>query len=68
MDLVQFAISPGVLPDMKIKAEEQVIAKLPQLPLGQKLPWRGALRRALPARCWPRGTRRWSRRRLAIRI
>ena len=37
MDLVQFAISPGVQPDMKIKAEEQVIAKLPQLPLGQKI-------------------------------
>jgi len=37
MDLVQFAISPGVQADMKIKAEEQVIAKLPQLPLGQKI-------------------------------
>jgi hypothetical protein len=37
MDLVQFAISPGVQPDMKIKAEEQVIAKLPHLPLGQKI-------------------------------
>lgn len=37
MDLVQFSISPGVQPDMKIKAEEQVIAKLPQLPLGQKI-------------------------------
>lgn len=37
MDLVQFAISPGVQPDMKIKAEEQVIAKLPQAPLGQKI-------------------------------
>jgi hypothetical protein len=37
MDLVQFALSPGALPDLKIKAEEQVIAKLPQLPLGQKI-------------------------------
>jgi len=37
MDLVQFAISPGVQADMKIKAEEQVITKLPQLPLGQKI-------------------------------
>ena len=46
MDLVQFAISPGVLPDMKIKAEEQVIAKLPQLPLGQKI----TLARRAPAR------------------
>lgn len=46
MDLVQFAISPGVLPDMKIKAEEQVIGKLPQLPLGQKI----TLARRAPAR------------------
>jgi len=46
MDLVQFAISPGVLPDLKIKAEEQVIAKLPQLPLGQKI----SLARRAPAR------------------
>jgi len=46
MDLVQFAISPGVLPDMKIKAQEQVIAKLPQLPLGQKI----TLARKAPAR------------------
>jgi hypothetical protein len=46
MDLVQFAISPGVLPDMKLKAEEQVIAKLPQLPLGQKI----TLARKAPAR------------------
>jgi hypothetical protein len=37
MDLVQFATSPGVQADMKIKAEEQVITKLPQLPLGQKI-------------------------------
>jgi len=46
MDLVQFAISPGVLPDLKLKAEEQVIAKLPQLSLGQKI----ALARRSPAR------------------
>jgi hypothetical protein len=46
MDLVQFAISPGVLPDMKIRAQEQVIAKLPQLPLGQKI----TLARKAPAR------------------
>jgi hypothetical protein len=46
MDLVRFAISPGVLPDMKIKAEEQVIAKLPQVPLGQKI----TLARRAPAR------------------
>jgi len=46
MDLVQFAISPGVLPDLKVKAEEQVIAKLPHLPLGQKI----TLARRSPAR------------------
>jgi hypothetical protein len=46
MDLIQFGISPGVSPDLKIKAEEQVIAKLPQLPLGQKI----TLARRAPAR------------------
>jgi hypothetical protein len=46
MDLVQFAISPGALPDLKRKAEDQVIAKLPQLPLGQKI----TLARRSPAR------------------
>jgi len=46
MDLVQFAVSPGVLPDLKIKAEEQVIAKLPQLALGQKI----TLARRAPSR------------------
>ena len=46
MDLVQFAIAPGVLPDLKRKAEDQVIGKLPQLPLGQKI----TLARRSPAR------------------
>ena len=46
MDLVQFSISPGVLPDLKRKAEDQVIAKMPQLPLGQKI----SLARRSPAR------------------
>jgi hypothetical protein len=46
MDLVQFTISPGTLPDLKRKAEDQVIAKLPQIPLGQKI----ALARRSPAR------------------
>jgi hypothetical protein len=46
MDLVQFAISPGVPPDLKIKAEEQVVARLPQIPLGQKI----TLARKAPAR------------------
>jgi hypothetical protein len=46
MDLVRFAVSPGILPDLRIKAEEQVIAKLPQLPIGQKI----TLARRSPAR------------------
>jgi hypothetical protein len=46
MDLVQFATSPGTPPDLKIKAEEQVINKLPHLPLGQKI----TLARRAPAR------------------
>ena len=46
MDLVQFAISPGASPDLKIKAEDQVISKLAQLPLGQKI----TLARRSPAR------------------
>jgi hypothetical protein len=46
MDLVQFSISSGVLPDLKRKAEDQVIAKMPQLPLGQKI----TLARRSPAR------------------
>jgi len=46
MDLVQFTISPGALPDLKIKAEEHVINKLPHLPLGQKI----TLARRAPAR------------------
>src|ERR1051326_4992071 len=46
MDLVQFASSPGVLPDLKRRAEDHVVAKLPQLPLGQKI----TLARRSPAR------------------
>jgi len=37
MDLVQFAISPGVSAELKRYAEEQIVARLPQLPLGQKI-------------------------------
>src|SRR5437899_4360300 len=37
MDLVQVAILPGVSPELKRNAEEQLIARLPQLPLGQKI-------------------------------
>jgi hypothetical protein len=46
MDLIQFSISVGVSPELKRKAEEQVIAKMPQLPLGQKI----TLARRSPAR------------------
>ncbi len=46
MDLIQFSISPGALPDLKRKAEDQVMAKMPQLPLGQKI----TLARRSPAR------------------
>jgi hypothetical protein len=46
MDLVQFALSPGVSAELKRYAEEQVVARLPQLPLGQKI----ALARRGPSR------------------
>ena len=46
MDLVQFALSPGVSAELKRTAEEQVLARLPQLPLGQKI----TLARRGPAR------------------
>jgi len=37
MDLVQFALSVGVLPELKRIAEAQLLARLAQLPLGQKI-------------------------------
>jgi len=37
MDLVQLTLAPGALAELKRNAEEQVIARLPQLPLGQKI-------------------------------
>jgi hypothetical protein len=46
MDLIQFAVSPGTQPDLKRKVEDQVIAKMAQLPLGQKI----TLARRSPAR------------------
>jgi hypothetical protein len=46
MDLVQLTLLPGVVPEMKINAEEQLISRLPQLPLGQKV----TLARRGPAR------------------
>jgi hypothetical protein len=46
MDLVQIALSPGVSAELKRNAEDQVLARLPQLPLGQKI----TLARRGPAR------------------
>jgi hypothetical protein len=43
---VQVAILPGVSAELKLNAEEQLIARLPQLPLGQKI----TLARRGPAR------------------
>jgi hypothetical protein len=46
MDLVQVALLPGVSVELKLSAEEQLAARLPQLPLGQKI----TLARRGPAR------------------
>lgn len=37
MDLVQLALLPGSAAELKRNAEDQLIARLPQLPLGQKI-------------------------------
>jgi len=37
MDLVQIALSPGVPAELKRNAEEQLLARLAQIPLGQKI-------------------------------
>ena len=37
MDLVQMALLPGVSAELKRNAEDQLAARLPQLPLGQKI-------------------------------
>ena len=37
MDLVQFALSPSASAELKRHAEEQIVARMPQLPLGQKI-------------------------------
>jgi hypothetical protein len=37
MDLVQLTLSPGISAELKRNAEEQLVARLPQLPLGQKI-------------------------------
>jgi hypothetical protein len=46
MDLVQLALSPAIPTELKLNAEDQLIARLPQLPLGQKI----TLARRGPAR------------------
>jgi hypothetical protein len=46
MDLVQFSMSPTVPAELKRHAEEYIIARLPQLPLGQRI----TLARRGPAR------------------
>src|SRR5713226_4809615 len=46
MDLVQVTLSPGVSAELKRNAEDQLLARLPQLPLGQKI----TLARRGPAR------------------
>jgi hypothetical protein len=46
MDLVQITLLPGVSAELKRNAEEQLLARLPQLPLGQKI----TLARRGPAR------------------
>ncbi len=37
MDLVQFTLAPGVSAELKRYAEEQIVGRMPQLPLGQKI-------------------------------
>jgi hypothetical protein len=37
MDLVQIALTPGATAEVKRNAENQLLARLPQLPLGQKI-------------------------------
>jgi hypothetical protein len=46
MDLVQLTLSPAVLAELRRSAEDQLLARLPQLPLGQKI----TLARRGPAR------------------
>jgi hypothetical protein len=46
MDLVQFALSPAVPAELRRYAEEQIVTRLPRLPLGQKI----TLARRGPAR------------------
>ena len=51
-------VLPGTPTELKRNAEDQLTARLPQLPLGQKYRWRGVDLRASPARCLPKATRK----------
>ena len=46
MDVVQLTLSPGIPTELKRNAEDQLVSRLPQLPLGQKI----TLARRGPAR------------------
>jgi hypothetical protein len=46
MDLVQLTLLPGIPTELKMNAEDQLLSRLPQLPLGQKI----TLARRGPAR------------------
>jgi hypothetical protein len=46
MDLVQLTLMPAISTELKMRAEDQLLARLPQLPLGQKI----TLARRGPAR------------------
>jgi predicted regulator of amino acid metabolism with ACT domain len=46
MDLVQLTLLPGIPTELKLNAEDQLVSRLPQLPLGQKI----TLARRGPAR------------------
>ncbi|MGB8457338.1 MAG: hypothetical protein WCE50_06445 [Candidatus Acidiferrum sp.] len=46
MDLVQLTLLPGIPTELKLSAEDQLVSRLPQLPLGQKI----TLARRGPAR------------------
>lgn len=37
MDLVRFSLTPGVSAELKRSAEDQLLTRLPQIPLGQKI-------------------------------
>jgi hypothetical protein len=63
MDLVQLTLLPGTSAELKRVAEEQLVARLPQLPLGQKI----TLARRGTARFLPRAMRNWCRSRWTIR-